>query len=112
MTIDRIPTSTTLAYYEFEIELDGVEFKLVFRFNSRDDSWYMSILDSEDAVLRAGIRVVRKWDLLRLWAEATRPDGEIMSVDQGEISAPPSLNQLGAEVVLTYLDAAELASLG
>lgn len=112
MAIDRLPTSTTLPYYEFEVELDGVEFKLEFRFNDRDDAWYMSILDSEDTLLRAGLRVVNSWLLLRLWAEATRPDGEIASVNQGQVLAPPTLNQLGAEVVLTYLDAAEVAALG
>lgn len=112
MAIDRLPTSTTLPYYEFEIELDGVEFKLEFRFNDRDSSWYMTIKDTDDVVLRAGIRVVLEWALLRLWAEATRPEGEIVSVNQGEVLAPPTLNQLGAEVVLTYLDSAEVAALG
>ena len=112
MAIDRLPTSTDLAYYEFEVELDGVEFKMEFRFNDRDDSWYMTLLDSEDAVLRAGIRVVLSWALLRLWAEATRPDGEIISVNQGDVTAPPTLNQLGAEVVLTYFDETEIAALG
>jgi len=112
MAITRLPTSTTLPYYEFEIELDGVEFKLEFRFNGRDDSWYLTILDGEDTILRGSIRVVNSWVLLRLWAEATRPDGEIISVNQGKVLAPPTLNQLGAEVVLTYLDASEVAALG
>ena len=111
MAIDRLPTSTTLPYYEFEIELDEVEFKVEFRYNDRDSSWYMTLKDTDDVVLRAGIRVVLEWSLLRLWQEDTRPEGEIISVNQGEVLAPPTLNQLGAEVVLTYVDAAELAEL-
>lgn len=112
MAIDRLPTSTVLAFYEFEVELDGVEFRLEFRFNDRDDAWYLTILNTDDVVLRASLRIVLEWTLLRLWAEATRPDGEIVSVTQGKVSAPPTLNQLGGEVVLTYLDAAEIAALG
>lgn len=111
MAIDTLPTSTTLPYYEFEIELDGTEFRLEFRFNPRDDSWYMTMRDTDDVVLRAGIRVVRSWDLLRLWAEATRPDGQILSIDQGVISAPPTLNQLGKDVLLLYFDEAEITEL-
>ncbi len=111
MAIERIPNSTTLAYYEIELVLDDVEFKLTFKFNDRDDSWYMTIRDPDDVLLRAGIRVVNEWALLRLWAEATRPDGEIVSVNQGDIDTLPGLDQLGAEVLLNYLDEDELIEL-
>lgn len=112
MSIERIPTSTSIPYYEFEIELDDVEFKLEFRYNDRDSSWYLTIKDVDDAVLRAGIRVVEDWSLLRLWADATRPGGELVTASSPGVSAPPTLNQLGAEVVLSYLDAEEIVSLG
>ena len=112
MAIDRIPTSTTLAYYELEVELDDVQFRLEFRYNDRDSAWYLTIRDAEDTLLRAGIRVVNSWDLLRLWAEDTRPDGQLVTVNQGDVPNPPTLNQLGAEVVLTYLDEDEVAALG
>lgn len=112
MTISRIPTSTTLANYEFIIELDGVEFKMRFKYNSREDAWFFNILDTNDVMLRAGLKVVNEWTLLRLWAEANRPRGELIAVNQGNVPAPPTLNQLGAEVLLTYLDATEIAALG
>jgi hypothetical protein len=112
MAITRLPTSTINANYVFTVELDGVEFKLSFKFNGRDDAWYFSILDTNDVVLRAGLKVVNEWTLLRLWAEANRPGGEIIAVNQGNVPAPPTLNQLGAEVVLTYLDSTEIAALG
>lgn len=111
MAIERIPNSTTLAYYEVEVTLDDVEFKLTFKFNTRDDSWYTTIRSPDDVLLRAGIRIVNKWVLLRLWAEATRPDGDIVSVDQGDINTVPGLDQLGAEVLLDYLDEDELTEL-
>lgn len=111
MTISRIPTSTVNSNYEFVVELDGAEFKLRFKYNSRDDAWYLNILDTNDVMLRAGLKVVNEWTLLRLWAEANRPRGELIAVNQGNVPAPPTLNQLGAEVVLTYLDATEIAAL-
>jgi len=111
MAVDRLPTSTILPYYENEVELDGVEYRLEYRYNDRDDAWYLTIRDAEDTLLRAGIRIVNSWQLLRLWAEATRPAGEIVSVNQGKVEAPPTLQQLGAEVVLNYLDEAEVNAL-
>ena len=72
----------------------------------------MTVLDTDDVVLRAGIKVVLSWSLLRLWASSDAPAGEIVSVNQGALSAPPTLNQLGAEVLLEYLDEAEIAAIG
>lgn len=111
MAIERIPTDTTLPYYDVVVDLDGVEFKLQFRFIDRDDAWYLTIFDINDVLLRAGIKIVLQWPILRLWQEATRPEGEVLTLNQGNITQPPTLNQLGADVVLTYLDAAEIATL-
>ena len=110
MAVTELPTSTTDANYIFTVELDDVEFQLSFKFNSRDDAWFLTILDTDDVVLRAGIKVVNEWTLLRLWNAG--PAGEIIAVNQGDVPAPPTLNQLGAEVLLTYLDASEIAALG
>jgi len=110
MAVTRIPTSTTDANYVFTVELDGTEFRLRFKYNERDDAWYFSVLDAEGNILRAGLKVVNEFTLLRLWAQANRPRGELVAVNQGMVTAPPTLNQLGAEVVLTYLDASEIAA--
>ena len=112
MAVEEIPTSTQVPYYEQEVELDGVQFKLQFQYIDRDDAWYMTVLDTNGTLLRAGIKVVLSWSLLRLWASVDAPAGEIISVNQGEISAPPTLNQLGAEVLLEYLDEAEILAIG
>jgi len=111
MAIDRLPLTIDVPFYDFEVELDGVEFKLEFRYNDRDNSWYMTVLDTDDTILRAGIRVVTEWSLLRLWQEASRPAGNIISINQGVVTEPPTLNQLGVDVLLNYVDAAEIAAL-
>ena len=77
MAITELPLEVDVPYYEFSVELDDVEFKLEFRYNDRDDSWYLTIRDSDDALLRAGIRVVNDWYLLRLWNDGNEPDGSL-----------------------------------
>jgi hypothetical protein len=112
MTITRIPTSITDANYEFTISLDNVEYKLSFRFNSRDEAWYLTILTPDDIVLRAGIKVVNEWVLTRLWVAVNRPAGDLVTVNQGELLNPPLLDELGTKALLDYLDEAEAESLG
>lgn len=112
MSVFVLPTSVTSANYTFTVDLDGVEFQLSFKFNERDDAWFLTILDVNGNVLRAGLKIVNEWFLLRLWQDSTAPAGELIPVNQGEVSAPPTLKQLGEEVLLTYLDAEELAAVG
>lgn len=112
MAVFDLPTSTVDSNYRFDVELDGVVYRLAFKFNSRDEAWYLTIFDTSDRLLRAGIRVVNEWPLLRLWAEASRPAGEMIVANKGELLTPPGLTQLGQEAVLTYLDEAERRALG
>ncbi len=112
MAVLSIPTDTQIANYDFFITLDGVEFLLTFLFNSRDDTWIMTISDANENIIRAGMKVVNEFPLLRLWKEAVKPAGDMIAVNEGDVPAPPTINQLGADVILTYLDASELAAVG
>ena len=112
MSVFRIPTDTTVTNYEFFVLLDNVEFLLRFLFNDRDQSWILNILDSNEVLIRAGLKVVNEFPLLRLWQDLNRPAGELLGANEGQVLDPPSLNQLGTDVVLTYLDEAELISSG
>jgi hypothetical protein len=109
MAVLQLPTSTTSPFYVFEVILDNVSFRLQFKFNQRDQAWYMDVLDSADNQLRSGLRVVSDWTLLRLWQEIEkRPVGEIIATAQGDIARPALIDELGDEVILTYLDEAEI----
>jgi len=107
MAILRFPTITGLEHYIFELPLNGTVFRFKFKYNSREETWYFNVLDLNNNILRAGLKVVNEWVLLRLWAARTgRPLGDIVTVNLGAVSAPPTLTQLGAEVVLTYSEGA------
>lgn len=107
MAVLQFPTISDLAHYTFEIPLDGTVFRFKFKYNSRESTWYFNILDASNNVLRAGLKVVNEWTPLRLWAARTgRPLGEIVTVNLGNVPSPPTLEQLGADVVLTYVEGA------
>lgn len=111
MSVSLIPTSVTLAHYVFTTDLDGVSYQMSFKFNERDDAWYLTILDIDDNVLRGSIKIVNEWPILRLWQEDNAPSGQLLAVNQGDVPAPPTLKQLGEEVLLTYLDAESVAAI-
>ena len=109
MSVSSLPLATGLANYRFSVDLDGSDFRFHFIYNSRDESWYMTILDGNDNPLRSGIRVVSEWALIRLWRSLDAPLGEIISLSLGENDEPPDLDQLGVETLLTYIDGVHFA---
>lgn len=107
MAVLQFPTIADLAHYIFELSLDGTVFRFKFKHNSREDTWYFNVLDANNSIIRAGLKVVNEWVLFRLWAARTgRPLGDIVTVNLGDVPSPPTLEQLGEDVVLTYIEGA------
>lgn len=92
------------ANYSIEVELDGTTFVVGFRYNSRLGSWFMSISDASGVILRSGVSVVSGFSLLERLKTTGKPEGRLIAVPVSDdtISAA-GLNQLGREVLLTYV---------
>jgi hypothetical protein len=103
MAVFTLPIDPAQANYEFETPLDGVSFRFSLKFNARDGSWNMNVLDSAGTILRSGLKVVTDWSLLLRWVDQGRPVGDILSVALGDISVPAILGELGDKVVLAYV---------
>lgn len=101
----RLPTSSgenVAPNYNFEVELDGVVFKLALSFNSRQETWFLNLFDANGVLLRSGIPIVSGVPLLRRMSQQTKPDGTIMAVSVAETIDAAGLEQLGLDVLLTY----------
>ena len=108
MATFTIPTSSgedAEPNYTLEVELDGVLFRLELLFNSRQQTWFMNLLDANGTMLRAGLPLLSGWPPLIRMSQISRPDGQIMAVAvAGDIDAA-DLQQLGLDVLLTYTGA-------
>ena len=93
-----------IAHHEMQVTLDDVLYRMVFLFNPRDSFWYMNLFSGEEnTLLRAGIKLVSSWDLLRMYQAEARPAGNLVMVPQGEDGAEAAtLESLGVDVLLTY----------
>ncbi len=58
MAVLLVPRDDDLPNFEFLIELDGIVFRLKFKFNQREDVWYMDIFDELQVALRTGVKLV------------------------------------------------------
>jgi len=98
----------TLANFYLQVALDGTTYQLTFTYNSRSEHYFMSIDDASGNNIRAGIKVVINWPLLRTIVTSGRPLGELIALDNRETdlepAADPLLEDLGNNVVIAYVE--------
>lgn len=100
-----LPEPPPSASFQQESELDGVVYRLAFRWNARSEVWTMTVSDSEGVVIRSEIPLVRDFPLLRRIADERRPPGDlILFADDA-----PTLDRMGE---LVYFTRAEIEASG
>lgn len=83
-----IPTfQDRTARYTIEIELAGTPYNLFFSWNTREESWYMNIRDSEETPILTGIKLVPVYLLLEQYrAYENLPAGDFILWDLNQDS--------------------------
>ncbi len=87
---------------DFTIELAGDVFRMVIRYNDRDQRYYLTVHDEDDAIIAASVKVVLGIPLLARVVDQRRPKGDIIAVDVGA-RAEPTLGTLGRGVDLVFV---------
>lgn len=107
-----IPCDPSLPFWTQTTTLDGVPYLLTFRYNIREDAYYLSISSADGATdYVLGMKLVVGISLLRPWPS---PPGEMMVVAGSTDDSPPRLGDLadGARCALLYIEEADLFAPG
>jgi hypothetical protein len=90
--------------YQIRTRLDGTDYVLDFRFNSRREVWVMSITGLDGARILTGQTIVCGVELMR--RAISGPPGRLfaLSGNAGDFE-PPGLTELGSRVNLVYITA-------
>ena len=97
-----IEDASDLGNFDLTVDLDGSDYQLVFRFNNREDFWYLDILDAAGNEIRSGLKCVVNWPVLRTCRDQGRPPGELMVLDARPEPEETGLDNLGSIALLTY----------
>ena len=105
----RIPVTVDPLANSMTVELDSLNYKLSFRFNARDDHWYVDIY-FEDIIVLFGVKVVHTDDLFGqfsyMQADERLPPGTFQVLDITGADRDPSKTDFGEDIVLLYVEAA------
>lgn len=91
----------------FTMDLVGATFRLELRYNDRDERYYLSVFDEDDAVIATSVKVLLDTPLLARVVDPRRPLGEFFAVDVG--GGEPTLDTLGDGVDLVFVPFTDVA---
>ncbi len=103
MLIDTLTDGTTA--YDQRVELDGEEWLLTFRWNSRIDRWFFSIAGLDGVQRLTGAAVSLSIPLNR--RSVSGPPGVFVALSESG-DDPPGLLDLGGRVKLYYIEKSDL----
>lgn len=105
MAILEIPVRNDLDAYSLLVTLEGTEYLMRLRHNTRDDHWYLSMALSDGTELADGIPIVVDTPLLGRWAwhQDLPQDGYLMAVDTTGEAADPVKEDLGDRIQLLWI---------
>lgn len=99
-----IPTNSsgTIREYTETIALEGVVYSFKFSWNTRTETWYLSIYARDGSPIIEGIAITCGVDLLRGSVVAGKPPGLLIAVPTDGSTIRPAIDGLGSRVQLYY----------
>jgi hypothetical protein len=90
------------------VDLSGVRYQLYISWNTRMESWYLSVLDTNGNLILAGIRLVPGIDLIGKYRASAPelPPGVLLVMDKESDPKTAELTRdnFGTRFVLSYTD--------
>ncbi len=104
-----LPLIPSVPNYRVGTTLDGTQYILDVRWNTRAASWYMDIRTEDDELIHAGMRLVLGAKHGMRITDTRFPNGIITAVDLSDTHSEAGLDDMGTRVAVFFYTAAELA---
>ena len=96
------------ALYDQIIPLDDTTFRLLVRWNSRSESWYMDIREPNGVPILLGIKLLPFVSCTELYRKELLPPGGFVLNETLGSGAPPGRDNITVSYNLVYLTPGEL----
>lgn len=90
-------------FYSTNVALEGSSYTFEFRYNQRENSWYLSISLPDGTELVKGVKIVCRKHLLQRCAEVRLPRGMLMAFPNTSDDTTPGLLELGEDKRVTLI---------
>lgn len=108
MALLKIATRADFPSYNQRVELDGVIYNLIIRYNQRMARWILDIQDQEEIDILIGIPMLTGVPLLQQYVKNDLPPGDFLLLHRDGTDINAEREDLGDSVNLFYQEAADL----
>jgi len=100
----EIPVDPKIPDQSFWVNLDGERYYMKFYWNTRDEQWYFSILQTPDDSIKTCVPILPGWSPFRQFTDDRLPPGNFVVVDSSGKDVLPTRYEfgLGQRVRLLY----------
>ena len=96
-----LPADTPL--FSLRTSLDGSTYHLRFDYHQRQDRWFLTLSDADEASIRSGAKVVCGIPMFASCVDSRMPKGFLIFYDLADPAAEaPGFSELGRRVKLYY----------
>lgn len=106
MAIIEIPLRSDLDHYEFSVDLDGKAYLFEIIWNTRNETWFLTIKNDEDTPIVAGIPLLVNSNLIARFERDELPPGVLTLLEVSGSNLDAEKADIGARCVLIYEEAA------
>ena len=107
-----VPTTSDHERFIERVQLEGLNFVLRIRYNSRMGEWILDLFDTDQNALVRSRAAVLDWDLFQQFGHLTTlPPGFMNFFDTTGGGARATRTDLSTRVILLYTDLADIANL-
>lgn len=103
-----LPFQPSAPNYRVGVTIDGVDYLLDVRWNTREGAWYFDMLDAQEAPILSGVKVVLGIHLGRRSTHPFFATRVIVAMDTTHSGREAGLDDLGARVRVLSFDDEEI----
>lgn len=108
--MEIIPVADYPTYSE-ELTIENVLYRFKISYNERGQHWALTIMDSNEVILIAGVKIVLGYELIKWYPDRGLPPGGIMVINMDDSVTEITRDNLGTDIKIVYIPEAELAAI-
>ncbi|OAJ35360.1 phage baseplate plug family protein [Piscirickettsia salmonis] len=103
-----IRLNSTYSNYTETVSLEGTAYIFTMRWNTRDETWRISIADTDGNAILSGLKLLPYSPLVQRYKLTNFITGELIGINTANQYEPPTRNNLGTDFKLFYLTQDEI----
>lgn len=104
----QLPIDAESPNYRLSTTLDGQSVIFDLRWNSREEAWFLNLLDNDETPIVEGIKVILGMFLGRRTTSERMLPGRLVVEDLSGQNLDATIDDLGTRVIIYYFTEAEL----